>query len=56
MKKCGTAALGCSIDEQARVPAPHYPGVFHAKASGYILEYFRDWKNFWFGYDRNRGE
>jgi hypothetical protein len=24
IKKCGTAALGCSFKEQARASAPHY--------------------------------
>jgi hypothetical protein len=30
-EKCGTAAPGCSLKEQARAPALHFPGVFHGK-------------------------
>jgi hypothetical protein len=31
MKKCGTAAVDCSIEEQARAPAPHFHKAFQGK-------------------------
>jgi hypothetical protein len=37
MKKCGTAAPGCSLVEQVRVPVLRRHAVFHGKACGYIL-------------------
>jgi hypothetical protein len=41
MKKCGTAAPGCSLKEQARAPALHLQGIFTVKPAA-TKKYFFD--------------